>query len=296
MAKLDRALQVKIMELHIATSERIAGPAMLGVRRQTLLLPPGFAARLSEDELHALLGHELAHVRRCDFAKNLFYGLVSLPVAYHPLLWLTRARLAETRELVCDAMAVGAAGGEGNYARSLLRLAAILSGISNRAEPGIMHAVGIFDANNFERRVMRLTEKQLPIGGARRVFITAACLLVAFSACASALAWRVDVNAPPQKTVKRIAVAEKYLTLLHEVRPVYPPEAKKARIDGSVVLAVSIAADGTVHATHVVSGPVPLRASAMDAVKQWKYRPYLLNGDPIAVDTQVTVVYSLPAK
>lgn len=291
MAKLDCALQAKLNALHVATSHRITGPAMVGVRSSTLLLPPGFIERLREEDLRALLGHELAHMQRHDFAKNLLYGLVSLPVAYHPLLWLTRTNLAETRELVCDAAAANAAGGQGNYAHSLLRLAAILSGLCDLREPGIMHAVGIFDTNNFERRIMRLTEKQLSISGARKVLVTAACLVVAFSTCASTLAWRMDVNAPEQKTVKRIAVAEKYMTLTHQVDPVYPEEAKRDKLNGSVVLAVRVGKDGAVENLHVVKGPKVFQESALDAVKQWRYRPYLLNGNPIEVDTQVTVAF-----
>lgn len=156
----------------------------------------------------------------------------------------------------------------------------------------MMHAVGIFDSNNFERRVMRLTEKQLPISCVRRALITVACLLVAFSTCASALAWRMDVNAPPQKKVKRVAVADKMLTLTHKVDPVYPEEAKKEGLSGEVVLALHISKDGTVENIRVVKGPQVFQHSALDAVKQWRYQPFLLNGDPIAVDTQVTVVFS----
>ncbi len=292
VAKLDDALRAKIGKLHVATSERIAGPAMLGVWKQTLLLPPDFAARLNEEEVRSLLGHELAHMQRHDFAKNLFHGLALLPIAYHPLLWLTKVRLAETRELICDAMAAETAGGHGNYARSLLRLAAVLSGLPDRTQPGIMHAVGIFDTNNFERRVMRLTEKQLPINGMRRMFITAACLLVAFSTCASALAWRMEVNTPEQKKVKRVAVADKMLVLTHRVDPVYPEAAKKDGVSGEVVLALHISKDGVVADISVVKGPQVFQTSALDAVRQWRYQPFLLNGDPIAVDTQVTVVFA----
>jgi len=75
-----------------------------------------------------------------------------------PLLWLTRARLAETREMVCDDLAAEAVGGREGYARSLLRLARMLS---DRKAPRILHAIGILDANIFERRVMYLTGEVL---------------------------------------------------------------------------------------------------------------------------------------
>jgi Zn-dependent protease with chaperone function len=155
-----RHLQVLsgIGPVRLASSPQVCGPATVGIRRPTLLLPPAFLDHLGPHELDALLGHEFAHIRRADFAKNLLYGLLSLPAAWHPLLWRTRARLAETRELVCDQLAARAAGGPHTYARSLLQLAAMLS--SRTATPPatrILHAIGIFDANIFERRVMQLT-------------------------------------------------------------------------------------------------------------------------------------------
>ena len=81
--------------------------------------------------------------------------------------------------------------------------------------------------------------------------------------------------------------------LLNKVVPVYPPEAKKARIQGTVVLDAVIGKDGKVENLRVVSGPSQLQQSSLDAVRQWTYKPYLLNGDPIEVKTTVNVVYSL---
>ncbi len=80
--------------------------------------------------------------------------------------------------------------------------------------------------------------------------------------------------------------------VVSKVAPVYPPDAKATRIAGSVVLHAIIGQDGTVSALEVVSGPQELRASALEAVRQWVYKPYLLNGQPTAVETTVTVTYS----
>jgi len=281
-------------DVYFATSGDISGPATVGVRRQTLLLPPGFLDKLSRDELDAVLAHEFAHMRRWDFAKNLLYGMVAVPIAYHPLLSLTRARLAETRELVCDAMAAEAVGGRESYARSLLRLASMLS---DSAAPRILHAIGIFDANIFERRVMNLTRKSLEIGRARRLAIIGACALVALVTCASALALRMDVTEPaaqgPNTNPKSINVKPEALTIVSKVSPVYPADAKKDRVQGTVELAAVIGKDGTVENLSVVSGPDALQKSALDAVKDWRYQPFLLNGDPIEVKTTIKVIYTL---
>jgi protein TonB len=81
--------------------------------------------------------------------------------------------------------------------------------------------------------------------------------------------------------------------LIHKVQPVYPPLAKQARISGSVVLQAVISKDGSIEKLQVVSGHPMLVQSALDAVKQWKYKPYFLNGEPVEVDTQVTVNFTL---
>jgi protein TonB len=80
---------------------------------------------------------------------------------------------------------------------------------------------------------------------------------------------------------------------LRQVLPVYPPIAKAAGIQGTVVLSAMISKSGTIENLRVVSGSPMLQQAALDAVKQWVYRPYLLNGDPVEVETTVNVVFSL---
>jgi protein TonB len=75
--------------------------------------------------------------------------------------------------------------------------------------------------------------------------------------------------------------------------PQYPPIARSARIQGSVVLAASISKIGSIENLRVVSGPPMLQSAALDAVRTWRYKPYLLNGEPVAVDTTVTVIFHL---
>ena len=82
-------------------------------------------------------------------------------------------------------------------------------------------------------------------------------------------------------------------SLIRKVQPVYPPLAKTARIQGSVVLFAIISRAGTIDNLRVLSGPPMLVPSAMDAVRQWQYRPYILNHEPIEVETQITVNFIL---
>jgi protein TonB len=81
---------------------------------------------------------------------------------------------------------------------------------------------------------------------------------------------------------------------IKDVTPTYPPLARAARVQGSVVLAALIGKDGAIQNLRVISAASPLLIqSALDAVKQWRYRPYLLNGEPVEVDTTITVNFTL---
>jgi protein TonB len=78
-----------------------------------------------------------------------------------------------------------------------------------------------------------------------------------------------------------------------KVQPEYPELARKARIQGTVCLNGVISKDGDVTEVHLISGHPALAQAAIDAVKQWKYKPYLLDGRPVEVETQVTVNFTL---
>ncbi len=97
--------------------------------------------------------------------------------------------------------------------------------------------------------------------------------------------------ATPQRVRVSAGVTEGLL--IHKVQPNYPPLARSARIQGQVVLQAVIGKDGTIQNLHAVSGHPMLTPAAIDAVKQWRYKPYFLNGEPVEVDTQITVNFTL---
>jgi len=100
---------------------------------------------------------------------------------------------------------------------------------------------------------------------------------------------------PPKETPKRIRVGGQVQTakLVNKVTPVYPPLAKQARIQGTVRLQAVIAKDGSVVELQVLSGHPLLVQAALDAVRQWRYHPTLLNGEPVEVVTTVDVIFTL---
>jgi periplasmic protein TonB len=82
-------------------------------------------------------------------------------------------------------------------------------------------------------------------------------------------------------------------SLVKQVTPAYPNIAKTAHVSGTVVLRAIISKDGSIEKLEYVSGPALLMASAMTAVREWRYKPTMLNGQPVEVDTTVQVVFSL---
>jgi protein TonB len=78
------------------------------------------------------------------------------------------------------------------------------------------------------------------------------------------------------------------------VEPVYPPDARQARLEGTVKLHVVVAANGEVEGFHPVSGPDSLAHAAMIAVREWRYKPTLLNGKAVETQEDVTFVFRLP--
>src|ERR1700722_2918764 len=100
---------------------------------------------------------------------------------------------------------------------------------------------------------------------------------------------------PPAAAAARIKVGGdvQAASLVKQVTPAYPNIAKTAHVSGTVTLHAIISKDGSIEKLEYVSGPALLMTSAITAVREWKYKPTMLNGEPVEVDTTVQVVFSL---
>jgi protein TonB len=81
--------------------------------------------------------------------------------------------------------------------------------------------------------------------------------------------------------------------LIQKTPPIYPPIARAARVSGTVELHATISKNGTIKDLHVVSGPAMLQQAAVDAVRNWRYKPYKLNNEPVEVETTIRLVFAL---
>jgi periplasmic protein TonB len=114
----------------------------------------------------------------------------------------------------------------------------------------------------------------------------------------SALSGIVDTNVinaqkAPQQTL-RISQGVSQGLIVKRIQPLYPPQARQIRLEGMVELQANISKSGSITGVKQISGDPVLGRAAMDAVRQWKYKPYYLNGEPVEVETQVTVNFKLP--
>lgn len=100
---------------------------------------------------------------------------------------------------------------------------------------------------------------------------------------------------PKVATPQRVRVSQGVTQglLIRKIQPAYPPLARQARIQGSVLLQAEISKEGTIQNLRLISGHPMLAPAAIEAVKQWRYKPYILNGEPVEVETQITVNFTL---
>ena len=96
---------------------------------------------------------------------------------------------------------------------------------------------------------------------------------------------------PPERV--RISAGVSSGLLIHKVSPIYPVEARRAHIQGTVILQAEISKEGRIANLRLISGPPELASAAIGAVQQWRYRPYLLMGEPVVVQTEVQVNFQL---
>lgn len=178
----DCAAALGVSPVPVLASPDLDGPVTVGVFRPVVLLPAGFAAAHDDDAVRAALGHELAHVRRRDYALNLAFETVLLPFAWHPAARLLRRKVGETREMACDELASESLLGPRRYARSLV---AVASGIA-RSAPSL--ALGVDDAGVLEDRIRHLLRPRgaSPLG--RRLGIVAGVALLLLTTLSASFA------------------------------------------------------------------------------------------------------------
>lgn len=158
-------------EFSVLCSARTIVPVTLGVRKPIIILPQHFCAAMNEETLVSVIGHEVAHISRRDFAINLICELVSLPVSFHPLTFLIKREIERAREVACDELVTEQLLAPRAYARSLVRVA------NATAPHAAALGLSILDGNILEERIMKLTNASTRISRRLGRAITVAALI-----------------------------------------------------------------------------------------------------------------------
>ena len=281
-----------LAEASVLTSTQVQGAMTIGAWRPSILLPGDFVSQSGEQDLLSALGHELAHVQRRDYAKNLFYEIAGITVAFHPVLWIVKTQLVETREMICDALVVDRLVNTKSYRQSLLRLAQRMISTQTAA----VHAVGIFDGNILEKRIMMMKTKGTVLGSFARAGLAgcAAVLLGAAMVGVSALARPVDTPQAYQDapgTVYKIGGDVTAPVVIHSVAARFSEKARRAKYQGVCLVSLVVDAQGNPQNVHVTRAlGMGLDNNAVEAVRQYKFKPALKNGRtpvPVAITIEV---------
>ncbi len=182
-----------LKNVELLASSRISGPVTVGAFHPAVILPTSMLAETSEDVLTTAIGHEMAHIARHDFALNLLYELLYLPISFHPAaMWIHR-EIDRAREMACDELVTARLLDPRAYAQSIMSIASAIC-----AAPGPGYSLGIFDGNILEQRIRRLTEgRSGGLGRARAVLAAGLAALVVCVVMASSLRVSALAQNPP---------------------------------------------------------------------------------------------------
>ena len=161
-------------------SNRISSPATLGFWKPIILIPATVVTGLSPEQWEAILLHELAHIRRADYAIRMIQSLIEILFFYHPLVWWVGRDLAHEREACCDDQAVAVCGDALRYAQALTTLQRMCQPSNNQ----LAMAIQSKHTSSFTRRIQRLFEPTTTSNRPKAALILAFMLLVSLTSYA----------------------------------------------------------------------------------------------------------------
>ncbi|HEV2417515.1 MAG TPA: M56 family metallopeptidase [Terriglobia bacterium] len=314
LASIDEAQRLASVYPPVLISTELKAPATFGFRSPVVLLPERFL-QMPASQQKAIACHELLHVGRRDWAWNTLEEFILALLWFHPALWWVVQNIRLSREQTVDAEVVRRTECRQAYLSALLELAQ--QDLGRRSVPAPL----FLREGQLAQRVS-LIVKEVSMSRFRLIFTCfAAAVTLALTGGAAARTFPLQApNSAPGKvafesgvsggiaggvaggieggvpggidgdssaTVHRVDV--KQLKIVHQIMPRYPVEAKKARVQGKVVLDIAVNKVGEVTEVKVVSGPPMLVKSAVDAVRQWRYAPSPL----LPARTRVTMNYTL---
>jgi TonB family protein len=266
-------------DLPVRYTNAAVEPGLVGVWRPVLLLPRGIERRLAPTELAAVLAHELSHYRRRDNLTAVAHMLVEALFWFHPLVWWVGARLVAERENACDEAVIDQGHDPGTYAEGLLNVCEHHLALSMPLAAGV-------SGGDLKRRVvtiMRSTPMSDMKFSRKLLLLSFAIVALTVPIMTGYLSGGGDGVARAQDAEQGDAENAEFLPIVR-VAPIYPTQAAQQRLEGHVIVEFTVTETGTVaDVTVVESSDSIFEQSAMDAALRFRYRPRIVNGEPVRV-------------
>ncbi|MGH9411071.1 MAG: M56 family metallopeptidase [Vicinamibacterales bacterium] len=276
----------------LVESYSIEAPVAVGWRKPYVVIPVGALPHLSRDEMSAVLAHEVAHIRRRDYAINLLQSFTEVPLFFSPAVaWIARA-VREAREFCCDDDAVASIGDRRHYVEALVRLAGF------HTIKRVHSAVGISGPRLVTRIRRLLQEESMPrLSLVRIVALVGALGLIAVSGVqvSAVSALRLPRQSDTSTVYKTTDPGVTEPSLIRDVKPKYTDDAKKRKVHGIVDMQAVITSSGAVRGDIRVTKSLDpgLDAEAIKAVRLWRFRPATKDGKPVNVMVEVEMTFTL---
>jgi len=288
--------------VEIVQSADATEPGVFGIVLPILLWPEGISNDLADAELEAILTHEVRHIQQRDNLTAAIQMMVEALFWFHPLVWWLGGRLLAERERACDEDVLELGNESRVYAAGILKVCEFCL----RAPLPCMSGVSGGDLK--KRMVWIMTNRALQeLGFGKKLMMGVMVLMSVAGPVMVGLVHASESQGEPEGRSATVASSDQGAEhasvqaskqemmglIVKKVNPQYPEAAKKAHIQGEVVLRATIGTKGEVENLQVVSGPRELAPAAVEAVKQWKYRPYRKGGRAVEVETDITVNFTL---
>jgi bla regulator protein blaR1 len=294
-------------------------PGIFGIFRPVLLWPAKISEHLEDSHLKAILAHEVAHVRRRDNLAAALHMTVEAIFWFHPMVWWLGARLVEERELACDEEVLQLGNPPSVYAESILKTCKFC------VESPLACVSGVTGAELKKRIVRIMTPNSAEKLGPGRRLLLASVGLAAVAGPVLFGLWKippVSAQSPqpsyPQAPTANFAAPALYAAinsssqsageariyhigggvsapvLIFSVAPEYSEEAKRAKYQGVCVVSLIVDAQGNPQRIQVVRHlEKGLDQKAVQAVRQYRFKPAMLHGEPVAVEVNIEVNFRL---
>ena len=266
-------------------SDRVSGPITFGLRRAVIVFPPSVSA-MPADVQEAIAYHEFIHVHRHDWLHEILEEAVRSVLWFHPAVWWLIGRIRLAREQVVDQSVIRLTDSKERYVEALLAVAVASS--STAFTP----ASAFLRRHFLKKRVARILQETTMTTRRLMASLTASAAALALAATFAVRSFPLEAQGRMQPgTGDPVQLVMGGENLQHGELPEYPHRAVEHKVEGDVVVEMTLDDRGEVSDARVLSGPEELRKATLEAVLQWHYSPAAIR----STVTQATLRFRVPS-